>query len=296
VRTAFLQLDHGGILDHVLADVPATGARWDDDPAPLVRLRSADGGTILDTTLAACGARTSTAGTVAAATKLLQLVTDMGFVRWEDVVIGPNAAGQWEWATVDGISAATAATWMTVLDDLSYAYGDACPVKSHRLAIQVGEDDCGSIERRGIAEWTYAIAEVPRQDSTLFAISRYAPRLSLTAQELLQEDPRVRRLVASTQRLDLMIRRIWERHVLPAIGRMWFPGALVAGEAAEEALVWKIRSKLALDAKDYQAAEKYVEYYNSELSALRNSLIDLNESGVPDEEIRGVANPRIMRG
>jgi hypothetical protein len=137
---------------------------------------------------------------------------------------------------------------------------------------------------------------VERKESTLFIVSRHAPRLTLTSTQLLSEDPRARRLIGSNQRLDLLIKRTWERKVLPAIGAMWQPGALVSGEAAEEALVYAVRWKLALDAKDNETADKLQALYRAALDRLKDSSIDLDEDNVAEDEVRGAVTPRLYRG
>jgi hypothetical protein len=292
-RVAFVQLDLGGSLDHTMVDLTSDGARWDADPLPSVTLRSGSGGEIRAAVTATAGPATSTASAVAAGAKRVPVLATTDFLRWEEVVVGPNSSGQWEWATIDGISLSEA---LTVLDELSFAYGSGVPVKSHRLSTTLTAADVGDVQRRAWAEWSYEVGGVARKEATIYVASRYAPRLSLTATELLGEDPRVRRLIAGNQRLDLLIRRTWERKVLPAIAAMWAPGALISGESAEEALILAVRLKLARDAKDFESADKIEALYRTALDRLQSVPVDLDEGGEADDAVRGAVAPRLLRG
>ncbi len=292
-RVRFVQLHLGGTLDHVMVDLPSDGARWDDDPLPSVTLRSGGGGEIRAAVTATAGPATSTASSCAAGQKNVPLIATTDFARWDEIVVGPNATGQWEWATIDAISISHA---VTVLEDLAYSYGAGVPVKSHKLSTTLTAADVGDVQRRAWAEWSYEVGGIARKESTIYVASRYAPRLSLTATELLGEDPRVRRLLGSNQRLDLVIRRTWERKVLPAIAAMWAPGSLVSGESAEECLILAVRLKLARDAKDYESATKLEDLYRAALDRLQSVPVDLDEGGDAEDAVRGAVAPRLLRG
>ena len=100
------------------------------------------------------------------------------------------------------------------------------------------------------------------------------------------------------QRLDLVIRREWERRVLPSIARIMPPGALVSGEAADELLLAAVCQRLTNAARDDDAADRWGARYETLLGGLGDTLTDFDEDGVVDplEKPRSPRAPRLMRG
>lgn len=293
MKVAFLQLDLGGTLRHTMVSVPSDGSRWDSSPAPAVVLYGPGGGEIRASTAATLGASHTLSSAVSSGSSILPVSSSTGFERYRDVVIGPNALGQWEWGTIDGLGAT-----VHLLDPLQYDYATSAQVQSHDLETIVTSADVGSVEHNCRAEWRYSVGSIPRRESTVFSVSRYAPRHGLNAADVAQEDPRVSEVIGSGQRVDLLIERLWERKVLPDIATLWRPGATVSGSDCDEALMAKVQETVARLARDFEAADHYREVYRAALDGLRQSLIDLDQDGSQDdtEVPQGTHTIRMLRG
>lgn len=292
----FLQIGAGGVLSHTMVDVPSDGTRWDASPAPTVTLHHRAGGVIgtastAATTVAAVAVTSATAGA-----KAITLSTSTtALERLEEYMLGPNAAGQWEWVTIDGVSS----TAVTVLDDLRYSYTSEASLTDHRMKLTVTEGDASSPETGCFAAWAYYVDGVLRIEHTTFAISRYAPRQSLTAAEAIGVFPRLIELLGSNQRVEVVLRRLWRRHVLPDVAKiLGASGAVVAGESLEQAHLYKLGEQLAREAKDHESAERYSELYSAALDEMRTTVTDIDEDGgqSDDETPRGRRTPRMLRG
>jgi hypothetical protein len=295
MKISYLQTDLGGYVTHTMVDLPSDGGRWDTSTVPLVKLLSKSGTEILAQTSASTGFSTLISSTATAGSKTIPYSSSSTVTvkRFTDLVLGPNEDGQWEWVTVDGVSS----TAITVLDDLTYSYSTSTALKSHDLTFLVAGSTCGSSET-GYAEWSYTVDGVDRRDYTEFVISTYAPRLNLSASEVLAWFPRAARIIGSDQRIDMLLRRIWEQRVLPDFARLAPPGALVSGESLDTALLAKFKEIAEVEAKNYESADRYAKEYTDTLAALQTILVDLDEDGsVDDTEIpRGLRTPKIMRG
>ncbi len=291
---SFLQKSLGGKLTHTVADLSATGGRWDSTTAPTVVLYNRGGGELVASTACDLGIATVLSAAAAADQKSITVGTTSGVVRWDDYVVGPNISGQWEWVTVDGITS----TAVTLVDDLTYAYSSGRAFKSHTMSITLTGGDVPTVNRDCFASWAYNVDGESRKDSTTFHVSLYAPRLSLTPAMVIQEYPRADKIISDQQRIGLLIREKWRTRVLVDIGHMWAPGALVSGEVANEALLFKVVQHIARQARDMEGADMWGGLYLAALDSLRSTIIDLDESGgVGDDEIpRGVATPRLLRG
>lgn len=294
MTVSFLQKSLGGKLTHTVADLGATGGRWDSTTAPTVVLYSKSGGVIVSTRTCDLGPSTTLSAAAAASQKSLTIATTAGLVRWNDYVIGPNISGQWEWVTIDAV----ATTAVSVVDDLKYAYSSGDTFKSHDMSVTLTAGDITSVYRDCYAAWAYKVGGISRKDHTIFHVSLYAPRLSLTPADVVREYPRLHQILASQQKIGLLIKRIWETRLLPDLGRIVPPGALVSGEAANEALLYRVVRHIMLQARDIEVAETYDDMYKDAIDRLRSSLIDPDESGGvgDDETVRGVRTPRIRRG
>ena len=297
-RVHFVQLDLGGTVEHRMVDVPADGARWDATPAPTVQLYSDSGGELLSSPATATeGPSTTLSADAAAGATSVSVASTTGIDRFDEMLVGPSSDGRWEWITVMGAGGGQ----VHLAAPLEHSYSSGDVVKSHTLTYTIAASDAASVARGCRAEWRYEVGGVERRESTVYHVSRYAPRMSLTAAGLAQEYPRALRQVASHQDLDLLIRRVWEGHVLPAIGRIYAPGAMVSGELAEQALIAAVKTTLAEEAKDLDAAEIYRDQYRAhmdEIASLMVGLVDTDEDGVrdDDETPRGALTPIIMRG
>ena len=293
MKVAFAQKDAGGILWHTMVDTPSDGDRWSTS-APTVRLLTATGGVMQSSVSTAVGPSMTLASTIDAAGTSVVLSTVTGITRWSEYVIGPNASGQWEWVTVDGIGTSS----VSLVEGTTYAYSTGHAFKSHDLSYTVTSSIAASLASNCRAEWTYYVDAVKRVENTIFHVSLYSPRIPLTSAEFVQEYPRAKRVIGSNQRVGILLRRLWERHVLADISRVFRPGAMVSGEAAERALVAKAKEYIENEAKNYEAADRYVEEYTAALDIIKESLVDLDESGgVDDDEVvRSIRTPRILRG
>lgn len=294
MSTRFLQKDLGGVLKHTMRDLPGDGARWDSSPAPTVTLMARGGGELLASTAATLGGTYTTGGAISVGDTTISVNSTTGLSRWDEVVLGPNAAGQWEWKTLDGVSS----TAIVFHEKAVYAYSTGKTLKSHTMSVEVTSGTVGSVSQNNYAEWHYAVDSVERKEHTLFHISLYAPRLSLTAARFLEEYPRALGMLGSNQKIDALIRRMWDTRVIPDIARIFHPGAMVSGEAAELALANKLKEFLENEAKNYDAADRYAVRYNHALDQIRDGLVDLDESGgVGDTEVvRSARTPRLIRG
>jgi len=304
MRVQFVQKDNGGILAHYMVDVPHDGSRWSSTPAPSVTLYDSGGGELVASTLASTGPSTRVSSGVSSGAAAIPLTSASGFERFEEYKIGPNNKGQWEWFTVDAVSTGG----LGILGTLKNAYEVSTLVQSHRLSYRVSSGVLDTVARNCRAEWRYtakgpppAVAPIVREDSSIFHVAYYAPRYNLTESEVLQELPYARQLIDNDQRIDLIMRRLWERRVLPDIARMMEPGALVSGEQADELLLiafqrWAILRKPGEAANE--RAEMLAAEYSQALESLRDTLVDLDESGGTDETEtpRGPSTPRILRG
>lgn len=296
MRVQFVQKDSGGVLSHTMADLPASGARWDASPAPTVTLIDASGGSILASTAATALSSTSTSASVDAGATAISVVTTTGMARWDQWLLGPNASGQFEWVILDAINATTHA--VTVVDPLLYTYGSSTVIKSHTLTYTVNASTAGSIARDCRAEWSYAVASIGRKESTIFHVSLYAPRRGVTAADFLQIEPRALKLVGSNQRLDLLLKHIWESRVLPDIGKVVPHGGLQSGSAADDCLILATQAHLSMKAKEVEISEEYGRRYGQALEELRATALDPDEDGAKDDEeaVRSVFTPRLLRG
>ena len=296
MKVSFVGKGSGGIISHDMVDLPSDFSRWDASPAPTVTLFAPGGGTIVASATASTVDATTLASAAPAATNDIALATTAGVLRWEPYVVGPNAAGQAEWCILDAVASATGV--VTTLDPLRYSYASSQAFKTHRLKTTITATDAGSLVANARAEWGYEVDDVARKESTIFNISLYAPRLGLTSSDVLSIEPRVRKVIGSNQRIDYLLRHLWESRVLPDIAKIFNPGALVSGAEADEALLFLVQQYMARKSKELELAEEYGRLYGDALDELRNSMIDLDQSGAQgeDEVVRGINTPRMMRG
>ena len=291
----FVQLDLGGVLVHTMVDVPHDGTRWAASPAPTVTLYHRGGGVLRDSATASTGPSLYVTSTAAADGRTIVCTTTTGLERWEQCYIRSTATGHWETVTVDKFTSTT----VTILDPLRYSYSTGDYLESHRMTTTLSESDAGNVELNCWAQWAYTVDGVKRKESTVFHISRYAPRLSLTAAEAMQAEPRLRDMLGSDQRIELLLRRIWHKVILPDVSKMiGSPGGMVSGEAIEEAVLLKLQEYVLRKSNQFEAAAHYKELYSSQLDEMRLSVIDMDEDGgqARDETPRGARTPRVMRG
>jgi hypothetical protein len=139
-------------------------------------------------------------------------------------VIRKASTGQWEWVTIDGVASGS----VTTRDALTYSYATGDTLQSQRLSYSVAATNCDSIYRNARAEWTYEVGGVSRTDTTLYHVSVWAPRLSLTDQDILRRNPRAKDLLGTRQRLTDLIEDVWEHEVLEELaGRHPLPRMLL---------------------------------------------------------------------
>ncbi len=289
----FLQQDLGGTLEHIMKELPSDGTRWDASPVPAVTLYDRSGGTLRTSTAVSQGPTTTLSSAAAVGARSASVTAQTGFARWEEYVIGPNAAGQWERVLADGVGSGT----VTFLDPLTYAYASGATIKSHRLYSPVTGGTVGSVAWGAWAEWSYYVDSVRRKVATPFNVSRYAPRLEVTALDFLQIEPAARQMIGSDQKIDLMIRRRWEQVVLPDVAKiLGSPGAMVTGEAVERAVVYSVQDLMYRTTGNIERADNYAELYVTQLEEVSAGMVDLDQSGGQGEtEIPPGAHSRRMR-
>ena len=290
----FLQLDKGGVLYHTMADLPPDGARWDASPAPTVTLYSTTSGELRAAESATLGPSTTLSAAAAAKATSLTVASTSDINRFDRLVVGPNSTGQWEWVTVDG----AASTTITLLDPLEYSYASSDVVKSHTMQTTVSSDDAGSEIRRCRADWTYTVDSVGRIESTIYVVSKYAPRLAVTAADLMQHDPRARKLLGSDQAVELLLQRIWETRILPDVAKVYgSPGSVPSGEALQQAVLAKFDAHVARRTGAYEAETRYEEIYQELIDEVRVGIVDTDEDGDVEDEIpRTMRVARVFRG
>jgi hypothetical protein len=291
----FLQTDLGGSLYHVMRELPSDGSRWDASPAPAVTLRTKDGGSLRASTAAELGPTTSVVSTALAGTTLIGIGVTTALRRWEEYVAGPNAAGEWERVRLDAVGSG----YVKTLDPLVYSYSAGNTFKSCRLSTQVTAGDVATVEWLCFAEWRYAVDGQVRKVSTPFNVSRYAPRLNITALDVVQFDPAARQQVGSDQKIDLILRDLWERHVLPDVAKLLgSPGAMVTAEAVDAALLYKFEEYVYRQSRNTERADKYAELYVNQLEEVSQGIVDIDQSGgqSDDELPPSPRSRRMVRG
>jgi len=304
MRVQFIQTSYGGVLRHTLVALPHDGARWSSSPSPSCILYGKGGGQLKASTLASTGPSTILSTAASAGASSLPMLASSDFERFEDYKIGPNAAGQWEWFTADKVSTGG----VGILGNLQNAYEVSTTVESHDLLLRVSSGELSTVTRDCRATWSYTVAgpapekaPIERRVSDVFHVAKYAPRYSLTEAEVLQEIPAARQLINDAQRIDLIVKRLWHRRVLPDIAKLMRPGAVVSGEDCDELLLLAFQRWMVLRKPGEGAtvrAEMLSDEYRVAMDELRNTLLDLDESGGTDDtEIpRGSATPRLLRG
>jgi len=310
-RVAFLQVGAGGSVEHTIADLAPDGSAWDtideddDDTVPTVTLYGEGGAGVLVASQL-CGYVMPTALSAASAAGGTTLEVDdvSGLSRWGEIVVGPGADGRWEWAILDGVTPGDPLVippvpgTLHLLSPLRYAYADGSAVGSRTLTATYTDAQITQVLRGCRLEWAYQRGGKTRVENTIVHLSKYAPRYSLTAAEVMDSEPKAERMLGPGQRLDLMIRRTWDRRVLPSIARIMPPGALVSGEAADELLLAAVCQQLTNAARDTEAADRWGERYETLFGSLKDTLTDINEDGevAATERPRNPRAPRLMRG
>jgi hypothetical protein len=292
--TDFLQVDLGGSLSHVMKDNPSDGARWDATPAPSVILRTRSGGVLRGSTDVTLGPTTTVGSAAVAGTTLIGVGVTSALRRWEEYVIGPNAAGEWERIRLDAVGA----TYVKTLDELMYSYSSGNSLKSHRMSTTVTAGTVGAVEINCWAEWRYAVDEQIRKESTRFHVSRYAPRLTVTALDAVQYDPAFRDQIGSNQRIDLLLKTVWENYIKPDITKvLGSPGAIISGEAVHEATLLRAEEYLYRQGRNTERADKYHELYVDKLEEIVLGPVDLDQSGgqAQDEIPAGIRSRPMVR-
>jgi len=306
-RVTFLQVGCGGGVEHTISDLRPDGSAWDDideddeDTIPTCTLYG-EGGAGTIAAARPCAIPPATELSDACEEQALVLVVESaeGLERWQEIVVGPGHDGRWEWAVIDGIEIGGDDEDDTIhlLAPLRYAYAEGTPVGSRTLRASFSSDEITRVLRDCRLEWRYRRDERTPVDHTIVHLSRYAPRYALSAAEVNDAEPKAIRMLGPGQRLDLVIRREWERRVLPSIARIMPPGALVSGEAADELLLAAVCQRLTNAARDDDAADRWGARYETLLGGLGDTLTDFDEDGVVDplEKPRSPRAPRLMRG
>jgi hypothetical protein len=279
-----VQLDIGGTLKFTLkgADMPHNGARWDSSPAPWCSLYHPGGGSITASASVTAGLSTALSAAATAGSDVIDLVSTTGCQRWRDYLVGPNASGQHEFSILDKVSTDT----VTTLAPLKYTYAAGNNFKSHDLTLTLTSGWCATPERNCRAEWGFYIGGVKYKRSTIYHCSRYCPTLTIGEDDIESIVPNARRMISNDQRIGLILNHLWERVILRDISRFFNPSAIASGEAEEEAVIYKFRWYIAAQNKKKEEAEYWDEKYIEALDAVRESYLDLDESGgQSDDEI-----------
>lgn len=291
----FVQKDLGGTIYHDVVDTAP--ARWDASPAPTVTIRDRAGGELVASQAATAGASTTITQAAAQGSKTLKVTSATGLSVGDVLLLGPNSSGQFEWVTLDSVT--TSSLTATVRDKLVYTYASGDAIKSHRLSVAISSAEADAVYQDCRAEWAFEVSDQARIESTTFHISAFSPRMTLRDQDILIRQPRAQDLLGSRQRLEQLIKDVWERDILEDLGSRYNPGALVSGDHLRQAHLYRVLAEISSMAGDTDGRERYFDMYRMAWDrSLPQTLIDVDGDGQigDDDVVLPALCGRIRRG
>lgn len=253
-------------------------------PAPSVTLYDPSGRSVLVTSQAAtAGARTTVgAAGVAAGATAIPVVSAAGFVIDTRILIGPNAAGQWEWCMVEGVN--TAAKTITVADALEHAYASGAVIGSPRLSVSVSAAQAAEYNRDCQARWVFTVNGQAREQTSLFSISYWSPRCPATRMDILDRDALIENRISTRQKVRRLIQIAWDE-VLEEMATHLDPAAVVSGGSLIHATCWKTLELVGPPNDQQEERDRYHAEYRAALDrVLASKPIDVSADGYLDDD------------
>jgi hypothetical protein len=293
VAIHFIQKDRGGTIWHDVID--AAPYRWDSTCTPVVAVYTPGGTQMLATTTADVGPLATIDAACAAGGITIHIGTvPTSLASGDQYLVRKASSGQWEWVTIDGVGSG----YVTVRDTLQYTYGTGDTIASPRLSYTVAATVCDEVYANARAEWTYEVDGISRTDTSLFHVSIWAPRLTVTEQDILRRNPRARDMLGSRQRLSDLIEDVWHRDILEELSVVVDPGQLVSGDALHLAVLYRVLAEIATMAEDYEERDRLMESHRAAWErVLQQTPIDSDDDGdISDEDIvRSASTGRVYR-
>lgn len=293
----FVQVSRGGVVGHEVSDhAPYT---WDTNSSTAaivtVTIRDSTGGELVASSAATRGPKTTISANASAQATTISVTAATGISQGDVLLIGPNASGQWEWITVDGVNSSTLV--LTLRDRLQYAYASGVAVKSPKVTKSLTATNCDTTRRNCRAEWAYTANGVACTETSLFHMSVWNPRLTLRDQDVLIRQPRAIDVLGTRQRLSQLIRDVWERDILEDVAARMDPAGLVDGDALRQAHLYRVLMEIALMAGDSDGRDRYGAQYKSAFDrALAGTLADTDGDGaISDSDIIRPAWTGVLR-
>lgn len=290
----FVQKDKGGTIYHEV--VHAEPSRWDADPAPTVTIYTAYGDTLVASQSATEGPSTTITAAAAAGSQTLALTAVTSVSVDDKMLLGVNSGGQYEWVTVDSVNSSTKAVGLR--DKLKYTYASGDAIKSCKLSVALSSSNADAVYESCRAEWAYEVSNQAMLETSIFHISVWSPKMTLRDQDVLVRYPRAEQMLGTRQRLRQLIVDVWERDILEALAMSFNPGALVSGDAMQQAHLYCVLTELATAAQDEDGRNMYqMRYRNAFERALAQTLVDTDGDGAigSDDVVRSAMTGRIRR-
>lgn len=288
----FVQRDVGGIVYYESPD------RWDSATTPTVELLTPRGAVLVASQNATAGPTTTLSAAAAVGATAISLTATTSMVVGRQYTIGPNASGQSERVTLSAVVGGTTPS-VTARHPLQYAYASAVAFASTRLSVAVTAAQATTAYRGCIAKWTYKVSAATRVDSTIWHVSIWSPRLTLTEQDVLRREPRAIDLLGTRQRLVELIDDVWTNDILEDLGQSCDPGALVSGDALRMATLYRVLAEMYLFSQDHEHADRLTGLYQAAwLRVLQQTPIDTDQTGTVDDDdiVRPAWTGRLCRG
>lgn len=283
----FLQKDRGGTLVHSVA------RRIDAANAPTVTLVRRSGETIVASQAATKGPRTTLDGAAAAGQTTIPLTATT------DVVVGgiyrmTNALGQFEFVTVDSISAAVS---VEARRDLAYTYAAADVFESQQLSVEFTAAELTAIRSNCRAQWVYESDGQEYLEESIVHISEFAPVHTVTPEDVARRHPRIYDSLASSQVLAELIDEVWKNEVLEDLaGRVDDEHGLVAGSGLNRALILRVVAQVEAMNEQWDDFDRWTGLYATALEqAVALVPIDTDEDGDVDAGDEAPLHPWVLQ-
>jgi len=288
VSIQFVQRDSGGDVTY------QAPARWDATPVPVVVLYSPTNGELVASQNATLGPATTLDAAAAAGQTTIPLTATTGVTVGGQYIV-TNATSESEWVTVAAI---TSGVSVTVRDDLEHTYASADAFESTALSVTMTAGEADTAYRHCYARWTYEVGGQSQIDTSLFNVSIWTPRLTLTTQDILRREPRAVDMLGTRQDLEDLIEDIWGNEILGDLGQSCDPGALLSAESLRIAVHYRVLAEIYLHAQDHEHSDRLFDMYRGAWErVLQQTPIDVDQSGTVDDDdiVRPAWTGRLFR-
>jgi hypothetical protein len=300
---AFVQYGVAGVLEHYVSrPIDASGDGVTDPTCTLLWPSGSEMQAEDDCDVGP----TSSLGAAAAAGTYDLTVTDTTDMAVGDVLWLTNSDGQSEPIIAHAVTPSTEGEGEGGGEDgevesrheLEYSYAEDDVIASRRLRIDVLAASMTTCSRDCRARWTYQSGGVTYSEETVFHVSRYAPRCTVTEADVLRRHPQARQWVAPRQPLGDLVEEIWRREVLTDLSAIYTPTAIISGEALHTATILRVAAQLALNNGQLELYDRWHAEYRGALDqAVSVSPVDTDDDGSSDDEQRYSARVvRLLRG